>query len=115
LVLVGASRTGKTEWARSLGSHVYYNGLFNLDDWNSEASYVVFDDFNIEFVPQYKSWFGAQKTFTVTDKYRKKRTINWGKPLIWIGNEDPRNGKNVDRDWMAMNAIFVFIRDNLYE
>lgn len=85
-----------------------------MDDWDSSADYVVFDDFNIEFFPQYKAWFGAQKRFTVTDKYRKKKTIDWGKPMIWLGNEDPRNSVKVDREWMELNSIFIFINNNLY-
>lgn len=85
-----------------------------MDDWNSEVDYVVFDDFNIEFLPQYKSWFGAQKRFTITDKYRRKQTITWGKPMIWIGNDDPRYGKNVDRNWMEKNSVFINVIDDLY-
>lgn len=112
--MVGPSRTGKTEWARSLGRHVYFNGLFNLDDFDETADYVIFDDFNIEFLPQYKSWFGAQKTFTVSDKYRHKRTVKWGKPLIWIGNDDPRLSVKVDRNWMELNSVFIMVLNKLY-
>lgn len=114
LILVGKSRTGKTEWARSLGRHVYYNGLFNLDDWDATAKYVIFDDFNIEFFNQYKAWFGAQKRFTVTDKYRKKKTITWGRPMIWIGNDDPRTNDKVDKEWMDLNSVYCFIHNKLY-
>jgi len=93
---------------------MYFNGLFNLDDWNTKAKYIVLDDFNIEFLPQYKSWFGAQECFVITDKYRKKRTVEWGKPLIWVNNDDPRNNSKVDRNWMELNSVFCFINYKLY-
>jgi len=93
---------------------MYFNGLFNLDDWKQAAHYAIFDDFNIEFLPQYKSWFGGQKCFVVTDKYRKKKTVQWGKPLIWINNEDPRNSVKVDREWMLLNSVFYLITTKLF-
>lgn len=88
LLLVGPSRSGKTEWARSIGCHMYFNNLINLDDWNPEATYIVFDDFDWKFFPNKKAFWGAQKTFVLTDKYRKKHTVHWGKPMIYICNED---------------------------
>lgn len=104
LVVWGPTRTGKTQWARSLGQHTYMSTLFNADDIDTECEYAIFDDIPIEFMKNsYKAWFGkclhnilslhlllttlstigAQETFTITDKYQKKRTItNWSKPFI---------------------------------
>jgi hypothetical protein len=89
LVLVGPSRIGKTEWARSLGPHIYMNGLFNLDDWNNEANYLIIDDIELQFLQPKKALFFAQKTFVTTDKYKKKHTIKWGKPLLYLCNTEP--------------------------
>ena len=116
LILCGPSRTGKTEWARSLGRHMYFNGQFNLDDWDDDAQYIILDDMNIKYVPNYKAWFGAQRQFVLTDKYRKKRTVKWGKPLIWICNEgeDPRKAVTVNKEWMEKNSTFVFVHNKLY-
>ena len=116
LILCGPSRTGKTEWARAIGRHLYFNGLFNLDDWDEQAEYIIMDDMNIKYLPNYKAWFGAQSQFTLTDKYRKKKTVKWGKPLIWICNdgEDPRKSEVVNREWMDENSIFVQVNDKLY-
>ncbi|ORX47108.1 hypothetical protein BCR36DRAFT_371905 [Piromyces finnis] len=71
LILVGPSRSGKTEWARSLGQHMYFNNLLNLDDWDESADYIVLDDFSSDitkFLPSLKCFFGGQKEFTLTDK-----------------------------------------------
>ena len=44
-----------------------------------------------------------------TDKYKGKKLINWGKPAIWISNEDPREQLGADVDWLNKNVTFVYI------
>lgn len=115
LVLIGESRLGKTAWARSVGPHWYFNGLFNMDVTRGDADYAVLDDINMEFfLSQYKGWLGAQEEFTMTDKYRHKAKLMWGRPCIWCSNEDPRSAKGVDRDWLDANCIFVHVYDKLF-
>lgn len=70
---------------------MYFNTYINLDRWNDNAKYIILDDFTIEvdkYLPSWKCFFGSQEEFTLTDKYRSKRTVKWGKPLIWLNNED---------------------------
>ncbi|QCQ85188.1 replication-associated protein [Finch associated genomovirus 9] len=117
LCLIGESGLGKTEWARSLGSHFYMNLLFNLDEYlavKDTALYGVLDDIDIEYFPNYKGWFGGQKEFTGTDKFRKKVRIMWRRPIIWCSNDDPRQAKNVDVSWMNTNCVFVSLYERLY-
>jgi hypothetical protein len=45
----------------------------NLTDFSAEAKYAVFDDFDFEYFPNKKAWWGAQSEFTATDKYLKKK------------------------------------------
>ena len=70
---------------------MYWHSYFNINDFDENADYAVFDDIagGFQFFPNYKGWLGAQKTFTVTDKYRAKKRIDWGKPCIMLMNEDP--------------------------
>lgn len=75
LILVGASRLGKTEWARSLGVHTYWNGMFDLTVFNSASEYAIFDDFDFTKFYSPKQWFGAQKQFALTDKYKKRKLL----------------------------------------
>ncbi|AXL65863.1 replication-associated protein [Tubeweb spider associated circular virus 1] len=121
LVLFGATRLGKTVWARSLGKHNYFAGLFNLDDFSESAEYAIFDDMSggFSFFPSYKQWMGGQFQFTVTDKFKHKRTVRWGKPTIWLCNTDPRldwykPGSSPDFGWMEENADFVELTETIF-
>lgn len=112
LILWGPSRTGKTAWARSLGPHMYFNGMFDLSQWSDSAEYAVFDDF-----PEwdkwrfYKQFLGAQYEITLTDKYRKKRTVRWGKPSILLSNTLPNF---IDMEWVRANCVIVNVINKLY-
>jgi len=98
---------------------MYFCGLFNLDEWNDDAKYAVFDDINWKFFPNWKPFFGSQKRFTVTDKYRKKRTVNWGRPCIVLGNEDDTDPTRVvsraELDWIDLNCDIVRLSVPLFE
>lgn len=117
LVLIGGSRLGKTEWARSHGRHLFFGSMFNMDKLDPEAKYAVLDDIDINYFPNYKSWCGGQYEFEVTDKYKAKRTFKWGKPVIWTvnPNNDPRLGKYADREWLQDNCYFVELTRALVE
>lgn len=117
LWLVGPSRTGKTEWARSLGRHIYWNGSIDLGVWDDEATYSIFDDFDWKFMPFKKQFGGAQRQFVVTDKYRRKRTIMWGKPSIYLWNDDndPWDGMSArEQDWWRANVVRVVITEQMF-
>ena len=111
LILYGGSRLGKTLWARSLGPHAYFPGLFMLDGFDGlGVDYAIFDDIknNFDDIPWWKAWFGCQVEFTATDKYRSKKRIFWGKPTILLANENPLlSMSQEDRDWLALNCDVV--------
>ena len=117
LLLVSPTRFGKTQWARSLGTHFYMCGLFNLDDFNGDASYGVFDDFTCDSIKySYKQRMGCQQQFTLTDKYRKKRTVQWGKPCIFLMNNPiyTELKHTLDWDWVEQNTAIVILTNKLY-
>ncbi|AFR11828.1 Rep [Baminivirus] len=121
LYVEGASRIGKTEWARSLGPHVYFNNMYNLDDLKSAlryAEFAVFDDIPFDRLPAWKSFFGCQHTFTLTDRYRKKFTISdWSKPSIFLVNPDMTyDAWNKGREWeyIKQNAVIVKTDSRFY-
>lgn len=114
LVLYGASRLGKTIWARSIGSHIYFCGLFSgkLCENLANVTYAVFDDIQggIKFFHGWKNWLGAQFQFQVKVLYKDPLLITWGKPSIWVSNTDPRDdmGGNLDDlNWLEANCIFI--------
>lgn len=85
------------------------------------AQYAVFDDISggFTFFPSYKQWLGGQFEFSVTDKYRHKVHVKWGKPAIWVCNTDPRldyyrPGSWPDFAWMEENCDFVELSESIF-
>lgn len=119
LILVGASRLGKTQLARAFGDHIYVCNMWSVDDfmgWDW-SGYVVFDDIPWKsLVNSYKAWMGAQRDFYVTDKYRKKCRMEGGAPLILCCNqkEYEEYQKEWDTDWVFCNTVVVTIGEKLY-
>lgn len=114
LVLIGPTRLGKTEFARSLGKHMYFNAIANFkDDWDDEAEYIIFDDFGWDFIPARKSFFGGQKEFQITGKYMRVKTVKWGKACIYLTNEMPQI-KQEEMDWYNANCTFIRVDKKMY-
>jgi hypothetical protein len=121
LILHGATRLGKTDFARALGAHIYFRGTFNLKKMMQmnvkELNYMIWDD-----VPwsdgalkddAYKNWLGGQDTFTVSDKYLPKEDVTWGKPCIFLANKSPLVGlPENDRNWLKGNTVIVNLGQN---
>lgn len=119
ICVYGESRTGKTLWARSLGSHIYCVGLVSGTECMkaTEADYAVFDDIRggIKFFPSFKEWLGCQAYVTVKCLYREPSLVKWGKPSIWLSNTDPRDEmQNADIEWMNKNCIFVEVNSPIF-
>lgn len=112
LCIIGPSRLGKTLVARSFGPHSYFHGNWNIEQYNPNAIYNIFDDIKGQLDGfDFKSFLGGQHDITVTDKYHKKKTIKNGKPAIYLSNHDPlttRRGRE-NRPWLLSNCIFVYI------
>jgi len=98
-----------------LADHVFMANQFNASKVNESASYIVLDDIDIGFFPSYKMFLGGQKEFEVTDKYVRKLTLKWGKPCIWLSNDNPCLNPKVDAAWLHANCVFVNLEDKLYE
>lgn len=90
---------------------MYFQASFMLDLWNDNAEYAIFDDVKWEYFPNKKGFFGAQRNLVVSDKYRKKRAVTWGKPIIYLINPEDRPEFGV---WYHDNAFIVHIDDRLY-
>lgn len=124
-MLFGATRLGKTVWARSLGSHYYCAGLWNMADFCESVEYAIFDDMVNGLRAgyfAYKDWLGGQFEFMVQDKYKGKRRLKWGKPSIFICNRDPRdeiglddhNKSKIEWDWLEENCVFYEVKDAIF-
>lgn len=115
LIVYGGTRLGKTLWARSLGRHAYFGGLFSLDESVEDVDYAIFDDMQggLKFFHAYKFWLGAQHEFWATDKYKGKKLIKWGRPSIYISNDNPMTNEGADYDWIVGNCDIVEITSSL--
>lgn len=119
-MLVGASKYGKTHWARSLGRHIHFREQYSLDAYDAEADYVVFDDLPMERVHGIKCWVGSMGEFWDTDKFRPKMKIKWGpkKCCIILCNPgvDWRFSDiwKKESEWYNCNVEVIEINQNMY-
>lgn len=125
-MVCGRSRFGKTEWARSLGRHVHMQQLFNIEQWDSEAQYLVVDDVHFtKFEHVRQSLWGAQKHFNLTGKWRKHFPVSWGKPMIYLCNKGndfrtlrKKNGEMYldywELEWYLDNTVIVDLTEPLF-
>lgn len=119
LCLIGDSRTCKTSLMTLFGPFVYIKNIWNSDNWEALPPYVIMDDMDavdegkgLNF-SWFKPFFGAQETVTITDKYRPKKDIVNGKPLIWINNFDLKETfkSAAAMDYIRKNMEIVYIHN----
>jgi len=101
-------------------------GMFNLNEWDEEANYLVLDDCSfIRLGEKRKSLWGAQEHIVLDDKYHRKRTVKWGKPLIWLCQReqdfrwvmDQRGNTYLNNDeleWYVNNTVIVELERPLF-
>lgn len=115
LILVGNTRLGKTEWARSLGEHSYWNNYVTTDR-NRNARYAIIDDMErFDNFNGKKPIFGCQKVIGFNPKYSRLQQWDWGIPTIWLFNSDTLPPILLDTtSYYRQNAIFIEIYRPLF-
>ncbi|AFD54465.1 unnamed protein product [Macroptilium yellow net virus] len=128
IIIEGDSRTGKTMWARTLGSHNYLSGHldFNSRVYSNDVQYNVIDDVAPHYLKlkHWKELIGAQRDWQSNCKYGKPVQIKGGIPCIVLCN--PGEGASyksfLDKEensalnsWTKHNAQFVFLNSPLYQ
>lgn len=98
---------------------MYFCGLYSGSEAMryKDVDYAVFDDMQLKFVPQYKNWLGCQKQFQVKQLYKDPEIIDWGKPCIWLSNDDPRHEAHLtenDIKWLEGNCVFVEVTSAIF-
>ncbi|AMH87699.1 replication-associated protein [Pteropus associated gemycircularvirus 6] len=116
LVLFGPYGCGKTVWARSLNTHIYFGSQWSgkvAFQGIESAEYAIFDDWKggLKGLPGYKDWFGAQWHVSMRQLHHDARLVEWGRPIIWLCNRDPRilshERDEIDWEWMERACDFV--------
>lgn len=116
LIVWGPSRLGKTLFATNLGPHVHWMRTFNLKKLLTigveNVDFAIFDDVSWRDPALkhegYKAWLGGQDEFDCTDKFQHKATITWGKPCIFLTNNDPYCDLSPDQiEWFELNCIVI--------
>ncbi|AYQ58880.1 replication initiation protein [Bitter gourd yellow mosaic virus] len=125
IVIEGDSRTGKTMWARSLGTHNYLCGHLDLSPkiYSNDAWYNVIDDVDPHYLKHFKEFMGAQRDWQSNTKYGKPVHIKGGIPTIFLCNPGPSSSyieyleeeKNAAlKAWVLKNALFITLEGPLY-
>lgn len=123
LILWGESLHGKTDLARHLGPHIHWERDYRLqsllDVGTENIDYLIIDDIDwssdLLRGSAYKAWLGGQHHFIATDKWVKKLDITWGKPCIFLCNEDPLLFlKPADYRFIMKNCYIEHVREGHY-
>ncbi|QGV12713.1 replication-associated protein [Begomovirus myanmarense] len=125
IVIEGASRTGKTMWARSLGPHNYLCGHLDLSPkvYSNDAWYNVIDDVDPHYLKHFKEFMGAQRDWQSNTKYGKPVQIKGGIPTIFLCNPGPNSSykefldeekNSALKSWALKNATFITLEGPLY-
>lgn len=94
--------------------------MFNLNVWDNDAEYLILDDIPFEFIGgggMRKALWGSQKELTLSDKFLRKRSVKWNKPMIILcnGGEDYRfKTSGYEKEWYDGNSHVVEINEKLW-
>lgn len=101
--------------------------LFNIEQWDSDARYLVLDDVpfdDVEFTRVRKGLWGGQQHFNITGKWRKHMEVK-GLPVIFCCNESNDFKNIVDQygrgylkqselEWYEANTLRVEVTTKLF-
>ena len=96
---------------------MYMQGMFNLEYWDEQAQYLIFDDIEWDFFPCKKQFIGGQRDFNVSDKYRRKRRVMAGMATIYIMNFKNFVDMQGDKEWESFyseNSCICLINDKIF-
>ena len=93
LLLIGASKTGKTRWATSFGRPMVMSSKWNMKNYIVDATHLVVNDCHVDKFgfggdSYWREVFGCQEEFDASDKFMENRRLDWDIPCIWTCNED---------------------------
>lgn len=97
LFLSGGGSCGKSSLISCMGTFSYWCNIWNMNNWEGEASFNFFDDYDGS--EDYKGnqlssnwtilkpWIGGQPSVTISGKYKEPETVDNDKPCIFVSNK----------------------------
>lgn len=119
LLIIGASRLGKSYFAQSLCQwYVTMHSEWNLAKASvSGAKVMIIDDIRNEAAfPYWKQVVGGQKRFDAHGRYEKVATLEWGFKTIWLANpeNDPRTWGAGVKSYFDKNCAVLEVDELMY-
>jgi hypothetical protein len=121
LLLIGPSRTGKTEWAESFGNPIIMTKRWNMAEVREGATHIVVNDVDVRSFGSggdsyWREVLGCQRMFSACDRYRPTEMLAWNLGCVWTCNKDsdPRRYKAPRLYLKQTGAIIVEIEEPLY-
>jgi len=119
LILIGPSRTGKTQFACWLASRYGTFSSFDfrwaVEGFRPQHKLAVLND--MAYFPEYRPILGCQETYFAFGRYGRTLNFNWASvPSIWTCNDDNdlRKWANVDTKYVNDNAVIVRVEKPLF-
>lgn len=81
---------------------------------DDSPGYMVLDDVKVDDNVRWKMLFGAQKQFELCDKYRPKKSVQWGRPLIYLCNHDCDPRLSPLWSYLEQVSVMVILDQKLY-
>ncbi|QNI80862.1 replication associated protein [Byrsonima crassifolia associated gemycircularvirus] len=111
LILWGPTRMGKSVFARKLGRYCLMAGRLSVKHFKKDCEYMILDDLEEGLPKQYKLLLQGAPLINWTDKYMKGEQIAWGRPCIYLSNDNPLENppRHVDTKWLQGNCIIIHV------
>ena len=92
------------------------NGHLNIDKYDDEADYAIFDDISGGFqFSELQGVAGLPRGIRVHGQVPSQDDNLLGRPTIMCMNSDPLADPHVDVGWLLLNCMIVHIEDPLVE
>ena len=92
---------------------MYWHSYFNINDFDENADYAVFDDIaggSSSSLITKDGW--VHKNIHCDRQVPGEEAYRLGKPCIMLMNEDPTIDSHVDSAWLLGNCDIIFVPDN---
>ncbi|KAH8203902.1 hypothetical protein TruAng_001966 [Truncatella angustata] len=116
LLIVGPSKYGKTEWAKSFGRPIVMQSKFVYDLMTSECTHIVLNDIDLRKFENWRDFMGCQMEVAIDGKYREEKMMDWGKPAIFTANADnnPLKDEAVAQYFKESGGTLVVIEERMF-